>query len=189
MDSMVPNPPAPFIRKEVLKLAGEIRGSWNFVDTMAEIQSYEQYEKMAREAAALYNAKQYDKALVSFQLLAKHNYENFKLHETLANIYLKLNDYTAAEKEFRIALELAKKETAAPFEFRSFEQVVAELPKKAVLEEQYNVLLKEKDTQTLVSQTRSVIQLAILYMDEQKYDEAERVLSGFKKRVAMPTGA
>lgn len=160
---------------------------------MIKISGFEDYRKVSEEGAALYNKGDYKAALTRFKALAEANFNNFKVHETLAYIYLKLNDPVSAEKEYRIAIEIAKKENIAVPRERTFDEVVRDIKmdagdtKKLVAD--YQRIMKEAvSPEEAKKHVGTAISLGILYMAKGQYSEAEKILNNYKNRYQALTG-
>ncbi len=155
---------------------------------MSKIADYEQYKKTAEEAAQLYNKKDYRGALARFQLLSEYNPDNFKVHETLSYIYLYLKDVSNAEREYRIALDLARKQgqlfSGEPV---TFDSLVEKAGSIQVVEQEFKQLMTQKPEKGILLNSRTAIHLGILYMSRGEYKKAEQALTAFRDKfqVAM----
>jgi tetratricopeptide (TPR) repeat protein len=154
---------------------------------MTQIQNFEDYKKISDEGSRLYNEKNYKGAFEKFTALAKANYDNFKVHETLSYIHLKLNDPVGAEKEYRIALEIAKKENRAVPRERTFDEIVKDIKKetgdaKKIVADYQKVMKEAVSPAEVQMHVGTAIQLGILYMAKGQYSEAEKILQNYKTR-------
>ncbi len=160
---------------------------------MTTISSFDDYRKISEEGSVLYNKADYKGALAKFTALAAANYNNFKVHETLSYIHLKLNDPANAEKEYRIALEIAKKENMPVPREKTFDEVVRDIKKEAgdtkKIVNDYQKVMKEAVSPSEVQRhVGTAIQLGILYMAKGQYAEAEKILNNYKTRYQALTG-
>lgn len=149
---------------------------------MSEITSFEKYRDFAGKAADVYNAGEYKKALEMFQELSRVNYDNIKVHETLAYIQLKLNNVAMAEKEFEIVLELARKRNQLVHLPRTFDELVRQMGDVRELEQDYKRIMTAPVPKGELLQTRTAIHLGIHYMAQGKYKQAEEILVKYKKK-------
>jgi len=145
---------------------------------MNKIKNYEEYEQITYAAAELFNKGDYKNALKEFLVLAGYNNENYKVHETLSIIYLKLNDLTNAQKEYDIVHSLLRKKNKSLFEKKSFEEVISSLSDISTLEAQYQ---KELESKSGKKSTALPIQISMHHIHSGNYHEAEKVLTGHKK--------
>jgi Tfp pilus assembly protein PilF len=151
---------------------------------MSRLNNFDEYKVIAEEAADLYNKGDNPKALEKFKILEKHNPENFKIHETLSYIYLNLNDVPNAEREYKIALDLAGKQNENFARPLTFEALVKSVGDPVVVEKEFIRVMKEAPSEevNLNQHTRTAIQLGVLYMAKGDYKKAEQLLTAFKKK-------
>ena len=149
---------------------------------MSGIQNFDKYKSVTDEAANLYNSGDYRNALRGFQELVKVNPRNRKLHETLAYIYLKLNDLKNAEREFQIVMQLAASGEGAAMPIRSFEQIIKDIGEPAKIEAEYKKVMTTGVSANEMVRSRAPIQLGMLYMARGQYKKAEEILIGFKNK-------
>jgi len=148
------------------------------IKTMSKIKNYEEYEQKTYAAAELFNKGDYKNALKEFLILAAYNNENYKVHETLSIIYLKLNDLTNAQKEYDIVHSLLRKKNKSLLEKKSFEEVISSLSDISTLEGQYQ---KELESNSGKKSTALPIQISMHHINRGNYHEAEKVLTRHKK--------
>lgn len=151
------------------------------------IENFEDYKKYSQLGAELYNKKDYPRALKVFQELAKVNYDNFKVHETLAYIHLRMNQVEEADREFRVAMDIARRENGNFEKPKTFEELATEVGDQKTLETEYTTLLKKSDEEVLGG-SRTAIHLGILYMAQGQYKKAEEILSQYKNRCLTALG-
>ena len=146
-----------------------------------EINNYEEYEQYTLNAVEDFNKKDYEKALIKFNKMAKFHSENHKVHETLIVIHLKLNNFEDAEKEYKIMLGLMKKKNIEIYEPRPFEEVVNELEDVKSLEKEYKSLSKQKNDE-IKDNAKLPIQISMQYIAKGEYEKAEKFLTKHKEK-------
>ena len=146
-----------------------------------EITNYEEYEKYTLSAVEDFNKKDYEKALKKFNEMADYHKDNHKIHETLAVIHLKLDNFDEAEKEYKIMLDLMKKKNIEVYEPKPFEDVVNELADLKSLEKEYKTLSKEK-SEDIKDNSMLPIQISMQYIAKGDYEKAEKFLVEHKEK-------
>lgn len=149
---------------------------------MGQIKNVQDYKKAALEAAEIYNKKDYKNALVKFQELAKVNSKNYKIHETLSFIHLNLNNVDMAEKEYQLALKIARQNNQNMHSPKTFEELVSDVGDLETAETEYNRIMNEEPHQETMASSRPAIHLGILYMAQGEYKKAEEILMRYKQR-------
>lgn len=149
---------------------------------MTNLNNLSDYREVAIEAAELYNRGDNASALEKFKILANHNPGNFKVHETLSYIYLNLEDVQNAEREYRIALDIARKENDNFVEPMTFDDLIKKVGDPREVEQEFIRLMKEEPSNQVNEYTRTAIHLGILYMSRGDYKKAEQILTAFKKK-------
>ncbi|MES0489191.1 MAG: hypothetical protein ABUK01_04315 [Leptospirales bacterium] len=148
-----------------------------------KIQTFEEYEKQTISAAEFFNKKEYNKALEQFLLLSEYNYDNFKVHETISVIYLKLDRVEEAQKEYDIVIELMKKQNINLSETRSFAEIINEFEDIETLQGKYEDLTaNEESKETEKKSTRLPIQIGMQFMAQGEYEKAIEFLNAHKEK-------
>ena len=146
-----------------------------------KIETFEEYEKYTISAAELFNKKDYEKALEQFLQMSEYNYDNFKVHETISVIYLKLNRVEEAQKEYNIAIELMKKKNIDISSPRPFAEIIEEFEDIETLEEKYEVIIASEEHKEKKN-TRLPIQIGMQYMAQGEYEKAVEFLNAHKEK-------
>ncbi|GEM_PF-1153935 len=160
------------------------------MDTFTD--QWEEYKRITLDAAGAYNEQDYVFALEKFHILAEKNPTNYKIHELLVIIYLKLNRLEDARREYDIYFNLIKEKIPGLASPQSFEDVVKDIGNREELEEKYRLLMQQPadgfatepdesiaGIQERAGQTSDAINLAILNMAEGKYAAAREIIQGF----------
>ena len=131
--------------------------------------------------ARLFNEQKYEEACGIFQELADYNATNYKVYETLALIYLKLENVTAAEEAYKKAVELYSKESRAPLKLQSFEEAVSQLESIEKLQELYesateNAPTAGDDVESDEAIHRLPVMMGMKYMAAGEFKKAEELL-------------
>lgn len=171
----------------------------NSVKKTRAIKNLEEYSQKTSEGAALFNEKQYSKALPIFLELAEYNAKNYKVYETLALIYLKLNEVEKADEALKTAMSLYSEKNNVKFSIKTPEETIAQWEKVEKLEEIYTSRLSEKtktkkakDNEEAGSQEndkdenyslhRLPVMIGMQYMVKGEYKKAEELLMSHKKK-------
>ncbi len=142
----------------------------------------EQYESLTYSAAGKYNKSDYETALDMFLRLAENNWENPKVHEVLANIYLKLNRIDKSREEFHIYLDLLKRDDPSIILPRSFDELVEEAGEMDATRSRYDKIMKKRSHPEPFADFDVPAKLSILYMSIGDYKKAEQVLVKYKEK-------
>lgn len=137
------------------------------------------YEKRVYQAVELFNEKKFQQALEKFNELAQINPNNIKVHEVLCQIHTQKGNFDLADKEFEIVCQLLREKGVEVPPKRTFEEVVEELESEEVLSERYNSVM-EKGSKDALGDAGLAVQLAMLYMKDGRYQEAEKIVQKFK---------
>lgn len=157
------------------------QGRWGGI--MGDISNFDQYKQLTIEAADLYNKEDYRGALPKFLELAKVNKDNYKIHETLSYIYLKLNRVDHAEREYQIAVKLAARQNGVVRSPMTFEDLVRQAGDFQKTRLEYENLMAQPPTKDGLINSKAAIHLGIHYMSRGDYKKAEEVLTEFKNRL------
>jgi len=151
---------------------------------MKQITSKEEYRQITLAAANDYNKKDYQKALKKFLKMADVNYDNDKLHELLAYIYLNLDQLDKAEEEFAIFRSLIRENNPGitPEELPTFEDLLARTSDTNLLEIETEQIMESKILNDPDKAISIISDLATRYMAEGKPDKAEDILTHFKEK-------
>ncbi|OHD54061.1 MAG: hypothetical protein A2Y33_10105 [Spirochaetes bacterium GWF1_51_8] len=149
-----------------------------------KIKSQEDYKDITVEAVEQFNKKDFKAALDKFLEMEQSNPENPKVHEILVYIYLNLQDPVNAEKQYKLYINLLKKENPS-FKLpatRTFDELVDEAGDLAELENRYNELMSQESIPNLYHDLDVAAKLSVLYMSKGEFKKAEEVLLCFKKK-------
>jgi tetratricopeptide (TPR) repeat protein len=150
---------------------------------MKKITTRDEYTEITLSAANDYNRRDYEQALDKFKKMAAVNYENDKIHEVLAYIYLNLGNIEMAEKEFAIFKKLISAEESDDQSVTvSFEDLLDTMDNTMILEVEHEQVMESENLQDPDEAIRVVSELACRYMSEGNNEQAELVLSRFKER-------
>jgi tetratricopeptide (TPR) repeat protein len=151
---------------------------------MKKITTRDEYTEITLSAANDYNRRDYEQALDKFKKMAGVNYENDKIHEVLAYIYLNLGNIEMAEKEFAIFKKLmsSRRECMIRRVTVSFEDLLETMDNTMILEVEHEQVMESEKLQDPDEAIRVVSELACRYMSEGNNEQAELVLSRFKER-------
>jgi tetratricopeptide (TPR) repeat protein len=150
---------------------------------MKKITTRDEYTEITLSAANDYNRRDYEQALDKFKKMAGVNYENDKIHEVLAYIYLNLGNIEMAEKEFAIFKKLISAEESDDQSVTvSFEDLLDTMDNTMILEVEHEQVMESENLQDPDEAIRVVSELACRYMSEGNNEQAELVLSRFKER-------
>lgn len=150
---------------------------------MAEkIKDFNEYSDKTHVGVELFNNKKYKDALKVFLELSQYNTSNYKVFETLALIYIKLNNIAKAEQSYKKALELFSQKTGGRFKIQSFEEAVSQLETIDELKTMYEKECEknndqqenpEKSDNTL---HRLPLMMGMRYMAQGEFKKAEELL-------------
>jgi len=146
-----------------------------------KIETFEEYEEYTISAAELFNKKEYEKSLEQFLQMSEYNFDNFKVHETISVIYLKLDRVEDAQKEYNIAIELMKKKNINVATPRPFAEIIDEFEDMETLEGKYKSITTDESSENK-KDTRLPIQIGMRYMAEGEYDKAVEFLNTHKEK-------
>lgn len=150
-----------------------------------EVINFDEYKKLTLDAVDNFNNKDFKEALKKFKKMAKKNKNNTKVHEVLAYIYLELKDIKNAEKEYNIFLSLYKEKYGNSDEnYNDFDELLNNIKEEndiGQLEKQVNTIVNKNKHIDFLTDMEKLYQLAILYMADGKYKEAEKILCKYKE--------
>lgn len=145
---------------------------------------YEKYKKIVLEAVNDYNNRNYKDALVKFKKMSEINYQNIKIHEILAYIYVKQNDIEKAEEELNLIKSILNKGSS----FDNFSEIENKNDLNfdgnefLKLEKEYDEILKQTELKNFSKDLEIITTLSNLYMSIKEYKKAEDILENYKKR-------
>lgn len=144
------------------------------------IANLDEYQEITLSAVDEFNRSDYEGALTKFLDMAAYNQGNWKIHETLSIIYLKMGRIDEAEREFQTALELANQQKKVSLKLPTFDSIVANMEKIEILEQRY--YSQENGAEEAISGSALPIQLGISYMAKGEYQKAEKLLLDHKNK-------
>lgn len=143
----------------------------------------ETYEKRTYEAAEFFNSGEYRTALKMFLELEEANPKNRKVHEVLVFIYLKLEEFTKAQRQYDILLKLMRDDNPSfSFELKSFDEVVAEAGSFEDARSAYDEIIRQETVQDPFADSQAAVKLALHYMAQKDFSKAEDIVTEFRDR-------
>lgn len=146
------------------------------------ITNAERYAEVTYAAAEHFNKGDYSGAVLRLGEMARVNPKNIKVHEVLAQAYLKTNQVDLAEEEMKIVRKLAA-ELYPDLKFsdtKTFEDLVAETESSKELAPRYRALLKSEDIHEMVKNMDVASQLSVKLMAKGEYEKAEQVITRYQ---------
>jgi tetratricopeptide (TPR) repeat protein len=151
-----------------------------------KIKNLDEYTEKTLRGAELFNENKYPEALEIFLQLADYNKKNFKVYETLAMIYLKLNDFSSAHDAYKKARELFAEQSSVKMELKTFDEAVNELESVDKLEALYDETAKKETEDNAGERNPEIHKLPVMislhYMSKGDYKKAEDLLVGHKEK-------
>lgn len=145
------------------------------------------YEEVTYAAAELYNRGDYEAAIERLEEMKRVNPNNIKVHEVLADAYLRGGRVDLADREMSTIRELASRLyphiSVGPQ--RSFEELAAQAAGSGELESRYVQLLKAGSAEELARNTDVAAQLSVKLMARDEYAKAEKVLARYSERLVV----
>ncbi|MGL4394751.1 MAG: tetratricopeptide repeat protein [Brevinema sp.] len=144
-----------------------------------------QFDQVLLHAEELLKNGDYTNALKELLSLEVTKFDNIRVHELLADLYLKINKLDLAKEQCQICAHLigSQYETSPELhEMRTFEDLVHEAGDIGEVTEQYKTLMANSVNHENFHQgTKVAFNFATLLMAQNKYPEAERVLRAYKE--------
>ncbi|MDH4263716.1 MAG: hypothetical protein OEV78_11785 [Spirochaetia bacterium] len=149
-----------------------------------KIKNFNEYSEKTQKGAELFNNKKYEDALDVFLELSEYNTTNYKVFETLALIYIKLNNINAADEAYKKALELFSLQSGVTIKSKSFDEVVAGLETMDNLKLMYekecensnHTETKSEGQNEDITVHRLPLMIGMRYMAEGDFKKAEELL-------------
>lgn len=150
------------------------------------IASLESYTDVTYEAVDLFNRGDYEGAVERLREMARVNPDNIKVHEVLADAYLKTGRIDRAAEEVAVVRRLAARlhPDLAPDEGRTFEGIAAEADAAEGLESRYVDLLGCESVSEMLANSGVASHLSVKLMAAGEYVAAERILLRYGERLA-----
>ena len=150
------------------------------------IESLERYTDVTYEAVELFNEGDYDGAIGRLRKMARVNPDNIKVHEVLADGYLRLGLVDLAADEMATIRRIAARlyPDLALDAGRTFDELAAEAIASDELESRVAELFRSRDAAEMARHTGVVSQLGVKLMAAGNYVAAERVLQQYSERLA-----
>lgn len=150
------------------------------------MKTFEEYKEFTLDAVESYNKKDYQNALSKFLKLAEKNYDNYKIHEILCTIYLKLENIEEAEKEYSIYFDLLKKQIPDLPQKKNFNELIKDLDDIDELEKKYTDIMEEtalpEDDSSFsgkIQLSNDAIHFSLACMANGDYERAEKIIREF----------
>ena len=144
---------------------------------------YYEYKKIIFEAIYDYNTHNYKSALEKFNKISKIKYNNTKVHEILAYLYIKLNFINKAEEELNLIKEiLNENSTYQDHEFEDINNLISDKNDIIILKKEYEKILNQPKSYNFIKEFEVVKKLSDIYISIKQYKKAENVLEEYKKK-------
>lgn len=149
-----------------------------------------EYDKQILEAVAFFNQKKYPDALLKFTHLTTINPKNLKIHELLVYLHLEMKNILEAKSELAIYKKLLHEATGIDTEDpqQSLEDYLADSGSEETLSKECDAIILAKESSDIDKDVNSVLNLAILYISQNRFDEADKLISGYKEQFLAITG-
>ena len=150
------------------------------------IHSAESYTAATYAAVEMFNQGDFRGAISRLREMARVNPENIKVHEVLADAYLKVGKIDLAEQEILRIREIASRvyPGLANRPTRTFEELVANAHEANELESRYQRLLGSDSVHELLRNSGVASQLSLKLMAAGEYENAEKVVTEYRERLA-----
>ena len=148
-----------------------------------KIKNLKEYTEKTNLGAELYNNRKFEEALIIFLELSEYNTDNYKIYETLALIYIKLNNLEEAEKAYTKARKVFSRKHKTNFELQTFDEIVSRLETLDKLKAMY-----ESENDEIKSGNKShqlPIKVGMQYMARGDYKQAEEFLLAHRKKYSQ----
>lgn len=145
-----------------------------------------EYEALTYEAVSDYNRSDFKQALEKFELMARANPDNPKIHEILVRLHIKNDDLPAAREALEAwkALMIRHFPDTQPYPERTLEELAEEAASDPELENRCCKILSSPDVSDPFEDLDSISKLGLLLMARGEYEEAERVLSAYREKIS-----
>lgn len=148
-----------------------------------QIKRYYKYKKIIFDAINDYKTHNYQSALEKFNKISKIKYNNTKVHEILAYLYIKLNLINEAEEELNLIKEiLNKKSSFQGHELDDINNLISDKKDIIILKKEYEEILKQPKSYNFSKEFKVVKKLSDIYISVKKFKKAENVLEEYKKK-------
>ena len=144
---------------------------------------YDEYKKIILEAIKDYNSQNYKSALKKFKKMSEINYDNTKIHEILAYLYIKLNSINKADEELDLIKEILNKNSSDQDQkLEDINNLIFDENEIIILKKEYEEILKQPKSYNFSKEFKVVKKLSDIYLSTKQYKEAENVLDEYKKK-------
>ncbi len=153
-----------------------------FVLPVAHVVPLEEFDTLLQKANDLLEKEQLMDALSLLLNLEVTDFEHIQVHELLADTLLRLNQLNLAKEQLQICVQLLQKtQTSDIFSLKDFDQILEEAGDLEDLETKFDHLLETKVTNdNFLEGTKLALGIATHHMAESRYEEAEKLLIGYR---------
>lgn len=154
------------------------------ISSQTHIIPLDQFEKILTQAENNLLQDHLSDALQDLLNLEISNFDNIRVHELLADLYLKQNNLVLAKEQCQICAHLIEKETPNNiFKLKTFEELLADTDSLENTEHAYQQIISEEINNSNFHQgTKILLNLATLRMAENRYQEAEEILISYRDK-------
>lgn len=152
-----------------------------------QIHDLQDYTDITYHAVEAFNGGDYAGAIEQLREMARVNPANIKVHEVLADAYLRTGQVDDAAREMYRARELAAERypDLAPQRRKTFDDLVADARGGAELKEAFSSLIDSASAEQMLQNSDVPAQLGVKLMAAGKYETAERVLVRYGEQMKM----
>ena len=142
------------------------------------IHSQDEYADITYHAVEAFNGGDYHGSIDQLREMARVNPGNIKVHEVLAEAYLRTGQVDQAAREMYRVRELAAERfpDMAPEQRKTFDELVADTRPGTELKARFSELLSADSAEEMLHNSDVAVELGIKLMAAGKYETAERVL-------------
>jgi tetratricopeptide (TPR) repeat protein len=145
----------------------------------------ESYTEATYAAAERFNRGDYQGAIARLNEMARVNPDNIKVHEVLADAYLRTGQIDLASAEMDAIRDIAAR--LYPHlkldGHKTFEELAAEADASEDLESRYQKLLDSGSVAEMLREIEVASQLSVKLMAAQEYRKAEQVVARYAERL------
>ncbi|MGL4561598.1 MAG: hypothetical protein ACRCV0_04840 [Brevinema sp.] len=144
----------------------------------------EEFDTILDQAEKQLLNENYIDALQNLVNLEISNFEHLKVHELLADLFLKINQLNLAKEQCQICAHLINKQYETPtelYELRSFDDLVQDAGNIDTVKNEYqHIMTKEITNENFHHGTKISLNFATLLISQKQYKEAEKILTAYK---------
>ncbi|SFB74471.1 hypothetical protein SAMN02745150_00550 [Brevinema andersonii] len=150
----------------------------------ARVVAVEKFDSFLAQAEQAIKENKLNTALQHLLNLEITDFENFRVHELLADVYLLLGNLDLAKEQCIICANLMKiDKNDNLFSLKNFDELLSQAGNKKDAEKKFNEMMQKKLSQDdLFESTKTAFDLAAHYMAVHEYKKAETLLIAFRDR-------